>query len=214
LVRSGHASVQDEGAQLVAPLLEPQAGGLYIDLAAAPGGKTGHLAELAGPTARILAIDASRARIERLRGNATRLECDHIFAAVADARHLRAVAADGVLLDAPCTGLGVLARRPDLRWRKRSDDLERLPQLQVALLDQAARLVRPGGLLVYSVCSFEPEETIAVAHDFAARHPGMRFESVAEHAALQVEPGLLYWLPQRHGVDGGFAARWRRAESN
>jgi 16S rRNA (cytosine967-C5)-methyltransferase len=83
--------------------------------------------------------------------------------------------------------------------------------LQGELLDRAARLVRPGGLLVYSVCSFEPEETVAVVRDFASRHPDLRLESGGIDPALQVEPGLLYWLPHRHGVDGGFAARWRRA---
>lgn len=210
LVRDGHASVQDESAQLVAPLLEPRPGGLYLDLAAAPGGKAGHLAELAGPEARIIALDRNASKLERVRGNALRLGCDNILVAVADARHVRPVQADGVLVDAPCTGLGVLARRPDLRWRKQPADLARLPRLQSELLDRAARLVRPGGLLVYSVCSFEPEETVAVVRDFASRHPDLRLESGDADPALQVEPGLLYWLPHRHGVDGGFAARWRR----
>jgi len=212
LVRAGSASVQDESAQLVAPLLEPRDGGLYIDVAASPGGKAGHLAELAGPAARIIAIDRTWTKVERVRGNAARLGCGNILAAVADARHLRDVQADGVLVDAPCTGLGVLARRPDLRWRKRREDLERLPRLQLELLEQTAHLVRPGGLLVYSVCSFEPEETVAVVRSFSSHHPELRLEAGATDAALQLEPGLLYWLPHRHGMDGGFAARWRRLE--
>jgi len=115
-----------------------------------------------------------------------------------------------VLVDAPCSGLGVLARRPDLRWRKQAADLPRLAGLQLGLLRAAARLVEPGGCLVYSVCSFEPEETTDVARQFAAMHPDFVPADAGLPAALRTAPGILYFLPHEHGLDGGFAARWRR----
>src|SRR4029077_10131622 len=100
-------------------------------------------------------------------------------------RELRTQPADGVLLDAPCSGLGVLSRRPDSRWRKRPEDLPRLQGLQLELLAVAARHVRPGGVLVYSVCSFEPEETSEVVERFAASHPEMRLEEGPAPSALR-----------------------------
>jgi 16S rRNA (cytosine967-C5)-methyltransferase len=121
--------------------------------------------------------------------------------------------AAGVLLDAPCSGLGVLARRPDLRWRKTSADVLRLAALQSELLASAARSVAPGGLLVYSVCSFEPEETVEVAARFAAAHPEFEPADSGMPETLRAGPGLRYFLPQLHGMDGGFVARWRRRQA-
>ncbi|HZM16825.1 MAG TPA: hypothetical protein VFE28_12565, partial [Candidatus Krumholzibacteria bacterium] len=100
---------------------------------------------------------------------------------------------------------------PDARWRKQPGDPARLAALQAELLEAAAVHVRPGGLLVYSVCSFEPEETEAVASAFSAQHPEFALESGPAAPELRSGPGILYLLPQRHGVDGGFVARWRRA---
>ena len=131
----------------------------------------------------------------------------------ADARTLRGHSADGVLLDAPCSGLGVLSRRPDARWRKQSADLSRLAALQSELLNAVSALVRPGGSLVYSVCSFEPEETQQVAQRFQEAHPEFTPESAPVDVALQKQPGVMYCLPQVHVMDGGFAARWRRRSS-
>ena len=211
LVEGGKASVQDESATLVVEEAGPAAGETWLDLAAAPGGKACHLAERVGNGGRVLAFDTTAAKVERLRANAARLGLAHLLAAVGEARSLRLPAAHGVLLDAPCSGLGVLARRPDARWRKQPGDPARLAVLQAELLEAAAAPVRPGGLLVYSVCSFEPEETEAVASAFSRAHPEFALESGAAPAELRSGPGILYLLPQRHGVDGGFVARWRRA---
>ena len=210
LVGAGLASVQDESGMLVAPLLEPRPGERCLDLAAAPGGKACHIAELLDGTGSVVALDRSPARLERVRDNVRRLGLDNVLVAEADSRTLAARPADAVLVDAPCTGLGVLARRPDLRWRKHSGDLARSQKLQLELLEAAARHVRAGGRLVYSVCSFEPEETLEVVRRFAASHPEMRLEDGPGPQALRAAPGILYSLPQSHGIDGGFAARWRR----
>lgn len=212
LIDAGVASVQDESAMLVGLEAAPAPGEIWLDLAAAPGGKTGHLAEQVGAAGRVLAYDTSAAKVQRLRDNAWRLGLRNVVAAEGDARTLTAPRADGVLLDAPCSGLGVLSRRPDARWRKRPADLTRLSALQSELLGAAAGRVRPGGVLVYSVCSFEPEETRAVVEAFQRQRADFVLQSGNAPEALREAPGILYFLPQRHGVDGGFVARWRRQE--
>jgi 16S rRNA (cytosine967-C5)-methyltransferase len=208
-VEAGQASVQDESAMLVAPALGPQPGERLVDVAAAPGGKTCHLSELMDGTGTVRAFDRTDAKLRRVRDNAARLGLTNISTVVADARTLPPQDADGVLVDAPCSGFGVLSRRPDLRWRKQPADLVRLHDLQCEILAAASRSVRPGGRLVYSVCSFEPEETSAVVAWFASRHAD--FVPDDDGLDLRCGPGISYSLPQRHGMDGGFVARWRRA---
>lgn len=210
IVDTGQASVQDESAMLVAPLLALRTGGRVLDLAAAPGGKCCHAAELLHGEGRVVAVDRTWPKIERLRENLQRLGLANVQVVVGDGRSLRPGSFDAVLLDAPCSGLGVLARRPDLRWRKRSEDLERLGKLQLEFLEAAARHVVRGGRLVYSVCSFEPEETLEVAARFSTRHPEMQPVDPDVDPALRPAPGILYSLPQRHGMDGSFAACWQR----
>ncbi len=181
-----------------------------MDLAAAPGGKTGFLAEALGAQGRVLAYDVADRKLEKIRGNMRRLGLDNVEVHRSDARRIPAKQVDGVLLDAPCSGLGVLARRPDARWRKAPEDLGRLAKLQSELLDAATVHVKPGGLLLYSVCSFEPEETLEVTKDFQERHPEFVLERFEQAPSLQKEAGLMYFLPQEHEMDGGFLARWRR----
>jgi 16S rRNA (cytosine967-C5)-methyltransferase len=207
-LEAGRLSVQDEGATRIGDFCGAAAGETWIDLAASPGGKACHLAEAVGPAGRVLALDVSEAKARRIRQNVERLGLGHVTVAVGDARHADLPLGDGVLLDAPCSGLGVLARRPDARWRKKEADLPRLHELQCELLAAAAKRVRVGGTLVYSVCSFEPEETVQVAERFAATHPGF----VTASQSLQEQTDVLYLLPHEHGVDGAFAARWRREQ--
>lgn len=214
LLEAGAVSVQDESAVLVTEEAAPQAGEEWLDLSAAPGGKACHLAERLGRGGRVLAYDVAAARVQRIRDNALRLGLDNVVVATGDALRIETPRCDGVLLDAPCSGLGVLSRRPDARWRKRPADLERLADLQGRLLAAAARRVKPGGILVYSVCTFEPEETTAVVERFGAAHPDLQLESGDAPEALRSGPGILYFLPQRHDVDGGFVARWRKSHES
>ena len=187
-----------------------------LDLCAAPGGKTGHLAELMGDQGEIVAVEKNAARAEVLRGTVARLGY----------RSVRVVEGDGtqlewdepfhrVLVDAPCTGLGVLARRADARWRKRPEHLTRMSAVQRELLDAGSRAVRRGGVLVYSVCSFEPEETEGVVSWFLERHPEFRRVSGSGLVADAVlsEAGALTCLPHVHGTDGVYAARLEHVES-
>jgi 16S rRNA (cytosine967-C5)-methyltransferase len=205
------AVVQDPAAALVVRYADVPQGADVIDLCAAPGGKALGLAERAG---RVAAADLSARRMRRVRENAVRVGWgDRVGAVVADGRHPPFRAVDVVLLDAPCTGTGTFRRHPDGRWRVSPDDLQSLARLQDELLGAAAGLVRPGGLLVYSTCSLEPEENELRIERFLAGRPGWAMEppAGAVDASLLDDAGRLCVLPQRQGVDGAFAARLRRA---
>lgn len=205
------AVVQDPAAALVVRYAAVPEGATVLDLCAAPGGKA---IGLAGAGARVVAADLSAGRLRRLRENVERLDLgDRVLLAVADARRPPFRPADAVLLDAPCTGTGTLRRHPDGRWRVTPDVLAALVQLQTEILEAAAALVAPGGLLVYSTCSLEPEENEGRVEAFLAEHPEFELEPAAGavDAGLLSPEGYLYVLPHRDGVDGAFAARIRRA---
>ena len=198
--------VQDESSQLVVDAIDVQAGGLVADVCAAPGGKA---TALAARGARVVAFDSHRGRIGLLKANRSALAADQMQLLAADGRHppLRAGCFDAVLVDAPCSGLGTLRRRPDARWRIKPESVARLAGLQTELVAAAADLLRPGGQLVYSVCTLTGEETVQVA----ARVSGdARLEALPRPS----EP----WLAHGDGAillpstdhDGMAMFRWRR----
>ncbi len=205
---TGQWSVQDRAAQLVAPLLQPRPGHVVVDMCAAPGGKTTHMAELMDDHGQIIAIDRSAARLRRLQRNAQRLGLRSIRLQCADARDLSHLhgCADRVLLDAPCSGLGTLARHACARWRLSLDAIGELQALQQQLLNEALQLVRPGGRLVYATCTVHPGENQAQIDALLHHHPHWRQCLLPE--ALQRlcshNTQLRLW-PQRHGCDGFFA---------
>ena len=220
LLDDGHVAVQDESAGLVVRLLDPQPGETLIDGCAAPGGKAMHAAARMEGTGTIYAVDRDEQRLERV---ATAAEAQGASEMVeVETADLRAWAAgpkppqgDRVLLDVPCTGMGVLAKRAGLRWRRSMEDLEEMAELQDELLDAAAQLVRPGGLLVYSTCTTEPEENERRVEAFLARHDGFAVESAEGHVPDEMvsDAGFLATFPHRHRMDGAFAARLRRDEA-
>ncbi len=177
--------VEDEGGQLVAPILDPQPGEWVLDACAAPGGKATHLAALMQNRGRILALDRSEGRLRLLQDNARRLGLTMLSPIVGDAScgsgPLQASRRlfDRLLVDAPCSGLGVLRRHPEGKWQKQETDLAPLHAQQVAILSAVSRLLRPGGVLVYSTCSTEPEENTGVVDQFCRSHAEFRRESVA-----------------------------------
>jgi len=207
--RKGLFFVQDPGATLVTryAAIPPEA--TVADLCAAPGGKT---LELSRDARLVVASDRSLQRMRWVVENARRVEAKNLLAVVADARHPAVRPVDAVLLDVPCTGTGTFRRHPDARWRLRISDLAVMAALQRSILRSAADLVKPGGLLVYSTCSLEPEENDAQIESFLAERDDWRLEPPAEGAVnpAVLDAGRLRVLPQRHGVDGAFAARLRR----
>jgi 16S rRNA (cytosine967-C5)-methyltransferase len=217
--REGIVSPQSRAAQLVGVLAARGAPGATraADLCAAPGLKTAHLAALL-PGCSILAVEVAETRALDARSTLTRLRVDRAEVLVADATALPD-ALDGsldlVLLDAPCTGLGILSERPDLRWRRRPRDVARMAASQTKLADRAARLLRPGGALLYSVCTLTQEETVGVVGPLASSQ-GLEFDDLgADFPALR-HPGFgpaLLTLPDRDGTSGFFIARLRRPGS-
>jgi 16S rRNA (cytosine967-C5)-methyltransferase len=215
--KNGQLFAQDEAAQLVALLAAPKSGDFVIDCAAAPGGKTTHLAQIMGNRGRILALDSSPLRLLKVKENAARLDISIVEARAGD---LRVVGpelaqwgsfADVVTLDAPCLGTGTLRRRPDAKWRKTPEQLQQLLQLQSELIDCAALLVKPGGVLVYSTCSLEREENEGQIEAFLARRDDFSVERApSTFGAAATSDGFLNTWPHRHGCDGMFAARLKR----
>ncbi len=206
---AGRLAFQGEASQLVCRLLGVASGDRVLDACAAPGGKAAYLAALGG---RVLALDPHPAGVGRIIGEAARLGLTTVEAAVADARRPPLHQPfDAVLVDAPCSGLGTLRRHPELRWRRRSEDLPRLATLQGALLGGVAPLVRPGGILVYAVCSPMRAETDDVVAAFLTAHPRFVREPIGGLAPAEVltsDGGLRTW-PHRHDLDAFFAVRLR-----
>lgn len=210
--RRGQFFVQDPAATLVTRYADVPAGSAVADLCAAPGGKA---LELARTASLVVALDRSEHRLRRLAANARRVEAHNVVPVAGDARHPAVQPLDAVLVDAPCTGTGTFRRHPDARWRLKVSDLAVMAALQRSILDAAASVVRPGGLLVYSTCSLEPEENDAQVEAFLTAHPEFTLEPPAPGVVPDavLDAGRLRVLPQRHGTDGAFAARLRRAAS-
>jgi 16S rRNA (cytosine967-C5)-methyltransferase len=210
-VREGRATPQDQGSQAVVTALAPAPGERIADLAAAPGGKATAIAERVGPDGSVVALDLDAGRVRMIAVARERLELDRLAPVVGDARTppLRVGAFDRVLLDAPCSGIGVLRRRPDARWQLRPEAIAELAALQRDLLGAAATLVRPGGVLAYSVCTVTTEETTGI-DDWAAEHLP-EFHALTPPAGLWTRHGRgALLLPQTAGTDGMFVLLLRR----
>ena len=212
IFNDGIITIQDESATLVSHLMDPRPGEIIYDLCAAPGGKTTHIAELMQDRGMVVAIDLNRRRLQRVEENRRRLRLESIRLVQADALTFRATPADRVLLDVPCSGLGVLAKRADLRWNRRKDDITELVALQQRLLNHASKLVRSGGVLVYSTCTIEPAENQQVIEQFLAAHSEFVIENPNRWLTPHVinENKYLSTYPHVHHIDGAFAVRLRK----
>ena len=210
--------VQDESAMLVPHLLSPMDAQFIVDLCAAPGGKTTHLAHLMGNAGEIIAVDVSPEKIALLQKNCRRIGAHNVETQVIDAtkEDLGFIkTADAVLIDAPCSGFGTLRRHPDIRWNKTFEQVRCLSEIQYNLLKNAAQHIKPGGILVYSTCSIEPMENEEVIQRFLRDFPMYTIENVRRFlpdipASAITPQGFLQTFPHDHGVDGAFAARLRR----
>ncbi|AFZ35136.1 sun protein [Stanieria cyanosphaera PCC 7437] len=215
---AGWWMVQDSSAQLVTHLLDPQPGETIVDACAAPGGKTTHIAELIKDQGVIYACDLSEKRLNKVQENAQRLQLKSIKICPGDSRN-RTVQCnskflvDRVLLDAPCSGLGTLHKRPDIRWRQTLTKIGELSQLQQQLLNQAATWVKPGGIIVYATCTLNRLENEVVIESFLQSHPEWQiessvFDSPANHFATF--PGWIKVFPHKHNMDGFFMVKLQR----
>lgn len=209
LFRSGYFTIQDESAALPCLLLDPKPGDQIIDLCAAPGGKTTNMAELMENKGEILAVDRHEAKLTQIKGSAERLGLTNIKLVQADGTEMQHDPVDRVLVDAPCSGLGVLMKKPDMKWKRELQDLPNLIRLQLALLENAALLLKPGGVLVYSTCTTEPEENEQIVRAFLNRHPEFLLENAGPFVShdLVTKEGFVQTFPHKHGMDGSFAAR-------
>ena len=212
--------VQDESAMLVAPLLSPEVSEFIVDLCAAPGGKTTHLAHLMGNAGKIIAVDVSTEKAALLQKNCQRVNAQNVETRVLDATETDLTfiqQVDAVLIDAPCSGFGTLRRHPDIRWNKTLAQIRALSEMQYKLLKQAAAHIKPEGILVYSTCSTEPMENEAVIRRFLADFPMYTVENArlflpdAPRSVITPQ-GFVQTFPHKHGIDGAFAARLRRVE--
>lgn len=207
--QKGLFSIQDESAGLVAHLIDPKPGEIIIDLCAAPGGKTTHLAEICQNQCRILAVDKNFNRLLLLRQNIRRLNLSNIYLLNANATQLAGINVDKVLIDAPCSGLGVLAKRSDLRWKRTAEQIEQMARLQRQMLNNAATLVKKGGVLVYSTCTIEPDENEDIVNHFLADHHNFTIDNPANflNEKLTFNNKYVYTFPHIHNTDGSFSVR-------
>ena len=218
--QDGQISVQDESSMLVGSAVHPEPHMKVLDCCAAPGGKTAHLAELMKDQGVIIANDIHAHKEKLIRDQAERLGLDVIQTVHGDAAELASkyppASFDRILLDAPCSGLGVIRRKPDLKWAKRPEDIEQIAQLQSELLETVSGLLKVGGILVYSTCTIEPEENDRLIERFLAKHTNFALpsEEPASWAALKQAAlsrgGGVQILPQHFHSDGFYIARLQR----
>jgi 16S rRNA (cytosine967-C5)-methyltransferase len=221
--KNGEVEVQDEGSQLLALLVDAHRGEMVADFCAGAGGKTLALGASMRNTGRLYAFDTSGHRLAALKPRLARSGLSNVhpvqIAHERDERLKRlAGKIDRVLVDAPCSGLGTLRRNPDLKWRQSPESIVELRERQTAILAGAARLLKPGGRLVYATCSVLPAENEDIAAAFTAAHPDFEPQPVeaelerlkVPQAASLVQGNFLRLWPHRHGIDGFFAAVWTR----
>ena len=208
---------QSRAAMTVSRLLAPEPGHRVLDLCAAPGGKTTHIAALMGNSGEVIAVERHRGRAEALDRTARRMGATSVEVRCEDAANVGFESEfDRVLVDPPCSDLGTLASRPDARWRKSAEQVQRLAVAQAAILAAGARALRPGGVLVYSTCTISPAENERVVDAFLAAHPGFSADDLSRELPVWQHPGVPAYaqtLPHRDGTEGFFIARLRRGVS-
>jgi 16S rRNA (cytosine967-C5)-methyltransferase len=211
--RKGLFSVQDESAGLACQLLDLRPGDRVIDMCAAPGGKTTYIGEALHNNGVVLAIDKYPTRLNLVKLSCERLGITNVNCVAANSMEYSTEPADKVLLDAPCSGLGVLSKKPDVKLKRDSDDVRNLVEIQRLLIENAAKLVKGGGVLVYSTCTTEPEENFGNIRTFLERHPDFSVDSAASFVppSLVTSDGYVETFPHKHGIDGSFSVRLKKA---
>ncbi len=212
LLKTGMVSVQDESAGMAVRLLNPRPNSSMVDLTAAPGGKATYAAVRMRNKGRVTAVDKSHARLKVLVDNARRQGIKIIAPVAGDMMDFSGGPFDRVLLDPPCSGWGTIGKNSDLRWAKTAEDTRNLVTIQSRMIEKAASLVKPGGILVYSTCTILRDENDQVIEEFLLRHRDFELESASEFFEDDVvsERGFVKTYPLIEGLDGAFAARLKR----
>ncbi len=212
LLKTGKVFVQDESAGMAVRLLNPRPKNSVVDLTAAPGGKTTYIAIRMRNKGRLTAVDKSRVRLETLVENTKRLGISIVAPVASDMFEFNGGPFDRVLLDPPCTGWGTAGKHSDLRWAKTDMDIANLGKVQLAMINKAAKLVKPGGTLVYSTCTIIRSENDQIVEEFLLRHPEFEIESGAEYfpEELVSSRGFVKTYPAVDKLDGAFSARLSR----
>lgn len=216
--REGLFQVQDESSMLVARVLDPRPGEFVIDACSAPGGKATHIAQLMQNRGTVLARDIFEHKLKLIEDAAVRLGIDIIRTEIYDASipdGANAGKADRVLLDAPCTGLGILRRKPDIRWSRDIGDGKAITELQLRMINAVASSLKPGGIMVYSTCTVLPEENGGLVRSFLKENIEFELDDITPYLPPELtryaeDRGMLQLYPNRDGVDGFFIARLRK----
>jgi len=208
----GYFSIQDESTGLPCKLLDVRPGQKVLDLCAAPGGKSGLLADYMKNQGELVAIDRYESRLKILKKNLDRLGVENVRLLAVDVEEFEVKEFDRVLIDVPCSGLGTLPKKPDIKWKRDIGDFPKLNKIQSELLEKGADLLKVGGYLVYSTCTVEPEENYNIVKQFLDTHPDYSLINAGDTIPSELldENGCVQTFPHIHSIDGSFAAKIKR----
>lgn len=218
LYKEGYFTIQDESSMLVADVLNPKCDDVVVDVCAAPGGKTTHIAQMMNNTGVVYAQDLYLHKVKLIDDMADRLGLGNVRTCVCDATTVRndlVGCADKVLVDAPCTGLGIMRRKPDIRWRKDSSDIESIVKIQYKILDVASKYLKEGGSLVYSTCTVTKEENLGIIKKFVQQHNNFVMEDITGLVpdcikSNTTKEGYIEFYPNVQGTDGFFISKLKK----
>ncbi len=207
--KEGFFNIQDESAGLACNLLDVSPGMKVLDLCAAPGGKSAYIAGLMNDIGEIIALDRYEGRLNLMRNNLSRLKINSIKTIEVNALDYEGSEFDRILLDVPCSGSGTLSKKPDIKWKRDIFDLRSLNVLQFDLLKKASTMIKPGGLIVYSTCSIEPEENFDIVKKFLSENCNFKLADISGQISKDLidENGCIQTFPHVHKMDGAFAAK-------
>ena len=207
--KEGFFNIQDESAGLACNLLDVSPGMKVLDLCAAPGGKSAYIAGLMNDIGEIIALDRYEGRLNLMRNNLSRLKINSIKTIEVNALDYEGSEFDRILLDVPCSGSGTLSKKPDIKWKRDIFDLRSLNVLQFDLLKKASTMIKPGGLIVYSTCSIEPEENFDIVKKFLSENCNFKLADISSQISKDLidENGCIQTFPHVHKMDGAFAAK-------
>ncbi len=210
----GYFAIQDESTGMPCLLLDVKPGMRVLDMCAAPGGKSAYIADLMSNTGEVVALDKFESRVKMMQANLDRLGVSIVKFVTTDALEYEDDLFDRVLVDAPCSGLGTLGKKPDIKWKRDLLDIKKLTPIQDELLHKASEMVKVGGAVVYSTCTIEPEENFEVVKKFLSEHPNFRLDDASAFVDKNIVDGngCIQSLPHRDKMDGAFSARLVRTK--